>query len=159
MPWTGWKRSGRDVNLPGWKRVDSRWLWWDGKQYTAEWDGTSYVPLSTAPGPRSPRPRASVAAGSTMIGVVVLGCLVLWWGSTRTEERQCEVSEFTYPDTSGLWLPWLVLLVLALLGMAVSNEAAPGVRWIKVLAIIGLVVSLVTFPGFVACAGLMNCAL
>ena len=164
MSSTGRNRSGQDPNSPGWKLVDSHWLWWDGKQYTTEWDGTSYVPLSTAPGPvgrgpRAPRPRASVAARSTMIGVVVLGCMVLWWGWTRTEERQCELSNFTYTETSGLWLPWLVLLVLASLGMVVSKRAAPGVRWIKELATIGLVASLVTFPGFVACAGAMNCAM
>jgi hypothetical protein len=156
---TNGEGSAGEVNSPGWKLLNSRWLWWDGEQYTLEWDGITYLPLSSVRGPRGPRPSASMEARMAMIGIAVLECVVLWWGAGNAEERQCESSEFTYTDVGGLWLPWLVLLLLALLGLAVSRRAAPGVRWIKVLAVLGLVATGVTFPGLVAFVGAANCGL
>ena len=40
-------RAQRELENSGsWQLVDGRWLWWNGKRYTTEWNGTSYVPLS-----------------------------------------------------------------------------------------------------------------
>mgnify|MGYP001818434522 FL=1 len=47
MSSTDGQGSESEFNSPGWKLLDNRWLWFDGSQYTAEWDGSSVVPLPT----------------------------------------------------------------------------------------------------------------
>lgn len=38
-------KSAQTANSPGWKVVNSRWLWWDGERYSAEWDGTQTIAI------------------------------------------------------------------------------------------------------------------
>ena len=161
MPSTGREKSAQAANSPGWKLINSRWLWWDGERYTAEWDGGQVIGHYGHSASQScePRRRASLFVSITMVGLVLAGCLVLWWGPTRTEERPCELSEFTYTTVGGLWLPWLLLVVLVVFGWEVSQEGAPGVRWVKLLAILGIVVAVVTFPGLAFFMGVANCSM
>ena len=158
---TNGQESAGELNSPGWKLINDRWRWWDGEQYTGEWDGSQVIGRygQSASRSRKPRPRASLSVSIIMVGLVLAAGLVMWWGTTRTEERPCEASAFTYTTVGGLWLPWLVLVVLVAFGSAISQEAAPGVRWVKVLAILGIVTAVVTFPGVAFFMGAANCSL
>ena len=159
------------VNAPGWKWVAGQgaYVWWDGQRYTAraEWDGSSWdmkpvawTPPTLVPRPTpAPRPHATRLARSVMVGLITTGCVTLAAGATRVEEKDCDVSEFTYTDASGAWLPWLVLACLAGFGVMVWRRWAPDVRWIQVSAILGVTAAAVVCPIVVAVAGAANCGL
>lgn len=141
------------AHAPGWNWITSQgvYLWWDGERYTsrAEWDGTSWdIQALLGPPPvQVPRPQASHLAKIAMVGLITAGCVTLAVGATRVEERVCDYGGKTYTDASGAWLPWFVLAFLATLGVAVVwRRWAPGVRWIKAMAILGVVAAAVTCP-------------
>jgi len=81
-----------------------------------------------------------------MLGLITAGCITLAAGVTRLEDKACDVGGKMYTDASGAWLPWFVLGLLALLGVAVSRRWAPGVRWIRTMAVLGVVAAVVTCP-------------
>ncbi len=94
--------------------------------------------------------------------LIAVGCATLIWGGwalSRSEERECPSSNFTYTDVSGLWLPWLVMVVLASCGVWVRRRLAPHVPKIKRATRFGVVAAVLTFPGWVAVMGVMYCAL
>jgi hypothetical protein len=72
MSSTGQRSSAREASSPDWKLVGGRWLWWDGKQYTTEWDGASYLPLRT--------PRAKNVNTNANIGMILFAvtAVLLW---------------------------------------------------------------------------------
>jgi hypothetical protein len=65
---------------------------------------------------------------------------------TRLEDKACDVGGKTYTDASDAWLPWFVLGLLALFGVVVWRRWAPGVRWIRTMAVLGVGVAVVTCP-------------
>ena len=149
----------------GWKWIPEQgvWLWWDGDRYTslAEWDGTSWS-YKECP-PPAPRPPATPFARNAVIGLALSGCAVLAWGGLRyanQEPQQCEGNALqTYYGVGPLWLPWLVLLVLAISGYLVWRRRAPQVRWVSTMAHIGVVVTALTCPVVAFLVEGMNCGL
>jgi hypothetical protein len=156
------RASGND---PGWKWIAEQgvYLWWDGQRYThsADWDGTSWS--CKAYPPPAPTLPATPFARNTIIGLALTGCAVLVWGYLRYADqgpKQCEGNALqTYYGVGPLWLPWLVLLVLAISGYLVRQRRARRVRWISTMAHMGVVVTLLTFPVVAFLLEGMNCGL
>jgi hypothetical protein len=151
-----------DINAPGWKWNCEQgvYLWWDGVHYLyrASWSGTSWE-VQPVPAPLTARPHATRRARNTMIGLIITGSVLLVAGGTQVEEKDCGVSDFTYTDASGAWLPWLVLACVASFGVLVWRRWARDVRWIEASAISGVVFAAVTCPVLAATIGAMNCGL
>jgi hypothetical protein len=138
---------------------------WDGEQYTAVWDGSSWIQLpGITPKFRRSRfwpdpPERSIwrFPRTTIMGLVMAGFAVLAWGASRMDEQPCEVGPHTYTDGSGLWLPWLILVVLAAVGYHVGREN--GTAWVRTMAVLGIVAAGVTFPVWAVVLSGMNCSL
>lgn len=152
---------------PGWYWEPSQnaYFYWDGRQYTMRAQHVSgnwaYAPLTPV---RTPvegvgRSRRDPRRTRQVFGVIIAEMAVLMWGGwmiSHADEKQCsETSQLTYVDIGDLpWLPWLALAVLVWIGFELREE-----RWTKVMSNLSLAVLVLTFPGFVACAGLANCGL
>lgn len=158
------EQSEPGPRAPGWEWEQNgrkaAYVWWDGQKFVvrAIWDGSSwrYEPVG------EPVPLAPPRARRMITLLIVVGCATLVWGGwalSRADERACPSSNFTYTDVSGLWLPWLVMLVLAGCGVWVRRRLAPDVPKIKRAARLGVIATVLTFPGWVAVMGAANCGM
>lgn len=141
-----------EANSPGWKLVDDRWLWWDGKRYTHEWDGTRYSAFAdeSSPDPTGPI-GATIAAKIVMPIVVLAGVVVVTWGSTREEYEPCEPDPGVRRQRSvliadGLWLPWFILVGLAAIGFVIWRKNSPNSDWVAVSAVLCVAAAVLLFP-------------
>jgi hypothetical protein len=163
----------------GWKWIPQQrvHLWWDGERYTwrADWDGSEWhVEPVTKPTRRDPPPPAQAAAeakpqipASRAVRIWMKVLIVAFWAglvwfAMQTENKQCfpeGPATLTYTDVSNAVGPWLLLVGLASVGVCTWLWFAEEVAWVKKVAIAGVVVTVVTCPVLVACAGAMNCGL
>jgi hypothetical protein len=82
-----------------------------------------------------------------MVALVIAGCGIVVGGAILADSTDREASAGSLPDI--LWLSWLVLVALALLGLIVWRTLAPDSDWIKVAAILGLIAAAGLFPGWI----------
>ena len=158
-PRTDRRRSAREADSPGWKLATGRWLWWDGRQYSAEWDGTQAIPLAARVPVERATPRARLFAAAT----IVAGGAVLVWMALAAEQTECQVGTrrtSSYVEPGSVWLPWLAFAGVAGLLMAVRRSLARDVSWVRVWSWVAVIVAVVTFPvGPMFMVSVMNCGL
>jgi hypothetical protein len=158
----------------GWKWIPQQgvYLWWDGERYTAQadWDGAQWEvgAVETITPTERVRP-ASFPARAMMSLLVVAGCAALFWGGyvygqNPASSYPVEMWEYYCADENidliaeGLWVPWLVLVVVGGAIVVTWRRLGPNDRWLRIPAICALIALVVTCPIVALFVQSANCA-